>query len=117
MNKEEFEKNYGHLGQKTKILARCSCGNERIIYKEKAQQNITNHNGVYTCRPCSMKKSHSENPRSQETKNKQRQGRLGKKHTETSKRKMSDSANEKWKTEWGKKQKKIRCSSRRPFQC
>jgi hypothetical protein len=107
MNEEEFKTNYGHLGQKAKISARCSCGQERIIYKEKAQENIIKHNGFYTCRSCSMKKSHCDNPRGQETKNKQRQGRLGRKHTEISKRKMSDSANEKWKTEWGRKQKKI----------
>lgn len=107
MNKEDFDKTYGHLGQKSKILARCICGNEKLIHKEKVQENIFNHNGIYTCRSCSMKKSHSENPRSQETKNKQRIGRLGKKHTEESKQKMSNSANEKWKTDWGKQQKKI----------
>lgn len=107
MNLEQFHRKYKNYSQKEKITIKCDvCGEPNTINKEKAEANIKKH-GYYIDRSCAMKKNHASNPRDESTKQKQREGRLGKKHSNESKEKMSQSANEKWKTDWGIKQKKI----------
>lgn len=101
MNNNEFMAMYGNVSQKTKVLVKCKCGVEKNIYREKAKDNIDN-NGEYRCGSCSATKWHSENPMSEETKEKLKKGRLGKKHTEESKLEMSKSKKEYFKTEEGK---------------
>jgi len=106
MNLIELNEKYGHCSVKTKIEVQCNCGKIKKVSKERVRDNIE-HNGEYTCMSCAITKSHALNPRGKETKEKQRQGRLGKKHNDTTKKQMTESANKKWQTPWGKKQRKI----------
>lgn len=103
MTEAEFNVLYGDLGQKTKVEMSCNCGRKKLIYKEKAQENIDTHNGIYICRACSMISSHATNPRSSETREKQRIGRVGKQHSGETKKLISDIKNEFYKTDAGKR--------------
>lgn len=95
MNLEEFQKKYTYdknenfINQHCRIEIRCDiCSRKRQLTRWRAEDNIKN-NGQYHCASCAMKINHKENPRGEETKEKQRQGRLGEKHTEDSKKLMS----------------------------
>lgn len=90
MTEAEFNELYGHLGQKRKVMMVCNCGRKYLIYKEKAMENLKTHQGIYICRPCCALKEHKNNPRGESTREKQKLGRLGKKHSEEAKRKMSE---------------------------
>lgn len=107
MNLEEFEINYAGIPQKSKITICCDlCGKPRYINREKARNNIIKH-GKYIERSCSMKLDHKNNPRGAETKEKQRKGRLGKKHTEATKLFLSKLKLELYQTPHGQKIKNI----------
>lgn len=113
MNLEEFNQKYrynengNYISQHTYIEINCDqCNTPRKLLRWRAEDNIKK-NGEYLCMSCAMKKHHKDKPRGPETKEKIRQGRLGKKHTDETKKQMAESAKRKWETEWGKKQKKI----------
>lgn len=94
MNLEEFNTQYDGIPVKSKIDINCSdCGCLRNVYKEKARETIR-YKGRYLCRGCSMKQAHEDNPFSNETKSKLRDGRLGTIHTNESKLKMSKTKKE-----------------------
>ena len=107
MNLAEFKETYKAFGSHSKIDIKCNeC--EKVVLKTKkdaAKRNIIK-NGVYICRSCSMKKNHVENPRDDSTKEKQRIGRLGKKHSNESKKKMSEARKAFFKTKAGEEHKK-----------
>jgi hypothetical protein len=107
MNISEFQVKYADIAQKNKILINCDlCGRERNVQREKAAVNVSKY-GFYKCRSCSMKASHHTNPRGDETKQKQREGRLGKKHSPESKKLMSESKKAHFQTEKGKENRKL----------
>jgi hypothetical protein len=105
MNLVEFYKTFGNTGQKQKIPMTCSCGRTRVIFREKAEINIKDH-GEYVCRACSMTQHHAAHPVEKPTREKQRLGRLGKKHTPEAKEKIRQVKNELYLTEHGKAIKK-----------
>lgn len=112
MNLDQFNEQYRYdesgkyLNQRSKIEISCDrCGTAKNITRCKAESNIKK-NGEYVCRSCITKVHHKENPRGEITKEKQRQGRLGKSHTEKAKEQMSTSAKTKWQSDWGMKQRK-----------
>jgi hypothetical protein len=106
MNIEQFEENFKHIGQKTKIKIYCDiCGKENMLSREKAEANILK-NGCYIDRSCSAKQNHLDHPRGEDVKEKQRLGRLGKKHSTESKQKISSVAKKNWATPEGEIRKK-----------
>lgn len=106
MNINQFRETYKDFTQKQKIKINCNvCQKEHCINREKAEQNILKH-GFYIDRSCSMKMHHQKSPRGDDTKEKQRQGRLGKTQSSESKKKMSESKKEFYKTTEGKSLKR-----------
>jgi len=96
MNKEEFLKLYPTQSQKMVVEVRCNCGKENDILKEKALDNIEKH-GDYTCASCVQTgKKHTD-----ETKAKISQSKLRKPFSDETKKKMSESRTKMFQTEKG----------------
>jgi len=107
MNLNEFYDIYKLFYQKDKIKINCNvCGQEKHVIKEVVERNIKKH-GMYLDRSCSMKKSHKLSPRKEITKQKQKEGRLGKKHSPETKKLMSEKKKDYFKTDKGKENKKL----------
>lgn len=86
---EEFDQKFKSIGMKHRLDIQCSdCNEERNVVKEKARATIL-FKGRYLCRSCSMKQRHIDTPFTKETTEKLRSGRLGKKHSQESKDRMS----------------------------
>lgn len=105
MNLEEFYKKYEGINAHQKIEIACDkCGKIVKYWKTRAQQKISKY-GIFLDKSCAMK-HRFELGLSLDVKEKLRKGRLGKKHSEETRKLMSNSANKKWQTDWGKQQKK-----------
>lgn len=106
MNVEEFQIKYSGITQHTHIKINCDeCNNEFRPVRWRAENTIKKNN-CYLCRSCGLKRHHRLNPTSKETKQKQREGRLGKIHSNEAKKKMSDAKKAFFKTEAGKEAKR-----------
>ena len=101
MTIEEFEEQFKNFKSKDRIFICCDiCKCKKNRMKENIQRVIKKY-GYWICRSCIIKRSHAENPVTEATKEKQRLGRLGKKHSEDSKKRMSKSKSEFYKTPEG----------------
>ena len=114
MNLSEFNEKY-KVSQHTNVEITCDiCGSEKTLSRWRAESNVK-RNGMYVCASCAMKKHHAQNPVKAETKEKQRLGRLGKKHTIDAKDKIREAKNKLYKTPQGDAQRRPRRGLARTF--
>jgi hypothetical protein len=105
MNITEFRETF-KCNQHTKILMQCDkCKNPKNITRWRAEANII-RNGMFICASCCMTDYKLQHPVTETTKEKQRLGRLGKKHTDQAKDKIRQVKNKLYQTPQGAKIKR-----------
>jgi len=106
MYAKEFDILFNNYKSKERVPIQCEdCQSNNLRIKEKVKASIVKY-GYWLCRSCSMKRSHTKNPTSDKTKQKQRIGRLGKKHSDASKQQMTRAKLSFYQTPQGTKLKK-----------